>query len=154
MKKHLPGWSDQQRKKAEQQRRMWQDFFSTSEQHETEPVAGLSGDESEGELSAVMARHENELLAYPNVVAVAPGVRTVKGKVTGEYCLVVYVSRKVPRNRLKKGEVLPRRIEGTLVDVVEPYLLKIGMVIRTSSGRRVSDAAYRHLGLAVQQKLF
>ena len=41
----------------------------------------------------------------------------------------------------------------TLVDVVEPYLLKIGMVIRTSSGRRASDLAYRHLGLPVQQKL-
>ena len=42
----------------------------------------------------------------------------------------------------------------TLVDVVEPYLLKIGMVIRTASGRRTSDAAYRHLGVSVQQKLF
>ncbi len=40
----------------------------------------------------------------------------------------------------------------TLVDVVEPFLLKIGMVIRTSSGRRTSDAAYRHLGVPVQQK--
>lgn len=42
----------------------------------------------------------------------------------------------------------------TLVDVVEPYLLKIGMVIRTSSGRRTSDAAYHHLGVPIQQKLF
>ena len=42
----------------------------------------------------------------------------------------------------------------TLVDVVEPFLLKIGMVIRTSSGRRTSDAAYRHLGVPVQRKLF
>ena len=42
----------------------------------------------------------------------------------------------------------------TLVDVVEPYLLKIGMVIRTSSGRKVSEAAYRHLGMPIQQKLF
>ncbi|MDL2275935.1 Holliday junction branch migration DNA helicase RuvB [Desulfosarcina sp. OttesenSCG-928-G10] len=44
----------------------------------------------------------------------------------------------------------------TLVDVVEPYLLKIGMVIRTSSGRRASEAAYRHLSLPVrqQQRLF
>jgi len=42
----------------------------------------------------------------------------------------------------------------TLVDVVEPYLLKIGMVIRTSSGRKVSEAAYRHLELPIQQKLF
>ena len=42
----------------------------------------------------------------------------------------------------------------TLVDVVEPYLLKIGMVIRTSSGRRTSEAAYHHLGVPIQQKLF
>jgi holliday junction DNA helicase RuvB len=42
----------------------------------------------------------------------------------------------------------------TLVDVVEPYLLKIGMVIRTSSGRRAADVAYRHLGVPVQRKLF
>ncbi|PIE61043.1 MAG: Holliday junction branch migration DNA helicase RuvB [Desulfobacterales bacterium] len=33
----------------------------------------------------------------------------------------------------------------TLVDVVEPYLLKIGLVLRTSSGRRASEKAYRHL---------
>lgn len=42
----------------------------------------------------------------------------------------------------------------TLVDVVEPYLLKIGFVIRTSSGRKASESAYRHLGYKVQAKLF
>lgn len=35
----------------------------------------------------------------------------------------------------------------TLVDVVEPYLLKTGMVIRTSAGRRASEAAYAHFGI-------
>jgi Holliday junction DNA helicase RuvB len=35
----------------------------------------------------------------------------------------------------------------TLVDVVEPYLLKIGMIMRTSSGRKTSEAAYNHFGL-------
>ena len=33
----------------------------------------------------------------------------------------------------------------TLVDVVEPFLLKIGLVLRTSSGRKASDKAYHHL---------
>ena len=33
----------------------------------------------------------------------------------------------------------------TLVDVVEPFLLKIGMITRTSSGRKASEAAFRHL---------
>ncbi len=42
----------------------------------------------------------------------------------------------------------------TLVDVVEPYLLKIGMVIRSSSGRKASVAAYNHLGIKAQQQLF
>jgi len=37
----------------------------------------------------------------------------------------------------------------TLVDVVEPYLLKIGMIMRTSSGRKASEAAYRHLGISM-----
>lgn len=35
----------------------------------------------------------------------------------------------------------------TLEDVVEPYLLKIGYVQRTASGRRATADAYRHLGL-------
>jgi len=35
----------------------------------------------------------------------------------------------------------------TLVDMVEPFLLKIGFVIRTPSGRRATEKAYRHLGL-------
>lgn len=42
----------------------------------------------------------------------------------------------------------------TLVDVVEPYLLKVGLIIRTSAGRKAAEAAYRHLGYKMQQKLF
>jgi len=48
----------------------------------------------------------------------------------------------------------------TLVDMVEPYLLKIGYVQRTRQGRMVTDIAYKHLGLergksgGPQQSLF
>lgn len=35
----------------------------------------------------------------------------------------------------------------TLVDVVEPFLLKIGLITRTSSGRKASEAAFKHLGI-------
>src|SRR5207245_1881898 len=34
----------------------------------------------------------------------------------------------------------------TLSEMVEPYLLKIGFVVRTPNGRRVTREAYRHLG--------
>ncbi|PIU57720.1 MAG: Holliday junction branch migration DNA helicase RuvB [Chloroflexi bacterium CG07_land_8_20_14_0_80_51_10] len=36
----------------------------------------------------------------------------------------------------------------TLVDVVEPFLLKIGFVTRTPAGRRIGEAARAHLGQA------
>jgi Holliday junction DNA helicase RuvB len=42
----------------------------------------------------------------------------------------------------------------TLVDIVEPYLLKIGFILRTSSGRKASETAYRHLGFSIQKKFF
>jgi holliday junction DNA helicase RuvB len=35
----------------------------------------------------------------------------------------------------------------TLEDVVEPYLLKAGFVVRTASGRKATEHAYRHLGI-------
>ncbi len=38
----------------------------------------------------------------------------------------------------------------TLVDVVEPFLLKIGFIVRTSSGRKASEEAYRHLGYHIR----
>jgi len=37
--------------------------------------------------------------------------------------------------------------QGTLEDVVEPYLLKIGFVLRTQRGREATSRAYEHLGL-------
>ena len=41
----------------------------------------------------------------------------------------------------------------TLVDVVEPYLLKIGQVVRTSSGRKATEKAYAHLGYPIQRRM-
>ena len=42
----------------------------------------------------------------------------------------------------------------TLVDVVEPYLLKMGLIVRTPSGRKASEAAFKHLGYRIQERLF
>ena len=42
----------------------------------------------------------------------------------------------------------------TLVDVVEPYLLKIGMLLRTSAGRKASESAYQHLNYPRQKQIF
>lgn len=45
----------------------------------------------------------------------------------------------------------------TLVDMVEPFLLKIGFLNRTSAGRKATEHAYRHLNIndsSPQQTLF
>jgi Holliday junction DNA helicase RuvB len=46
----------------------------------------------------------------------------------------------------------------TIMDVVEPYLLQLGYLERTSHGRVATDLAYEHLGISKsaenQQKLF
>ncbi|MCP3943355.1 MAG: Holliday junction branch migration DNA helicase RuvB [Desulfobacteraceae bacterium] len=41
----------------------------------------------------------------------------------------------------------------TLVDVVEPFLLKIGLVLRTSSGRKASEKAYQHLKINLRTQI-
>lgn len=41
----------------------------------------------------------------------------------------------------------------TLVDVVEPYLLKCGLLLRTSAGRKASVKAYEHLRIPYQREL-
>ncbi|MEW5922586.1 MAG: Holliday junction branch migration DNA helicase RuvB [Candidatus Zixiibacteriota bacterium] len=55
------------------------------------------------------------------------------------------------------GATLSEELD-TLVDVVEPYLLKIGFLQRTKRGRMVSSEAVRHLGMKIdksdQQTLF
>ena len=40
---------------------------------------------------------------------------------------------------------------GTIEDVIEPFLVQEGFLIRTPRGRLVTDQAYRHLGLVTSQ---
>ncbi|HZA26115.1 MAG TPA: Holliday junction DNA helicase RuvB C-terminal domain-containing protein, partial [Actinomycetota bacterium] len=42
---------------------------------------------------------------------------------------------------------------GTLEEVYEPYLLKLGFLQRTPRGRVATDLAYRHLGQAPEGRL-
>ena len=40
---------------------------------------------------------------------------------------------------------------GTIEDVIEPYLIQQGFLMRTPRGRVATDKAYLHFGLAVPQ---
>lgn len=120
MKKELPpNWSKQDRLKGKRMSRVWEQFFSGT-QNAGKGRAPLSPNHPGEQVhSAVLARHERALLSYPNVIGVAQGIRTRRGKPTGEHCLIVYVNRKIPKSKLQASEVLPRKIDGVPIDVVE-----------------------------------
>jgi hypothetical protein len=123
MKRELkPSWTAEEKRLGEQNRKAWESFFAKRE------AGGPPADHAKAAEYAAVAdvqhRHQDELLRYPNVVGVASGIRTRKGKPTGEVCLVVYVSRKQPKKTLKPDQVLPRSLDGVPVDVVEAGDLK------------------------------
>ena len=58
-------------------------------------------------------RHEDELLALPNVTGVGIGERA------GEAVIKVFVARKVPASELEPRERVPSSLDGHPVDVEE-----------------------------------
>ena len=40
----------------------------------------------------------------------------------------------------------------TIEDMYEPYLLQLGLLLRTPKGRMISDDAYKHLGLEIPER--
>lgn len=64
-------------------------------------------------IEAVLRKHEDSLLAYPNVNAVGIGERA------GQPVIKIMVSKKVPESELQRDQVLPKELEGYAIDVEE-----------------------------------
>ena len=57
---------------------------------------------------------------YQDVTAVEFGYRKKDGVVKdGEVCLLVWVKKKLPESEIKPKELLPKKIDGVPVDVLE-----------------------------------
>jgi hypothetical protein len=120
MKRELgPSWSAEEEEAAERLRQAWEDYFSAADASAPGPPEPGSTFAEQAGLAQARARHESELMRYPNVVGVSEGVRMRGGRPTGEASLVVYVERKIPRDQLGEDELLPRQVDGVPVDVVE-----------------------------------
>lgn len=65
------------------------------------------------DIEAVLRKHEDALLAYPNVNAVGIGERA------GRPVIKVMVAHRVPEASLEPDQVLPKELEGFAVDVEE-----------------------------------
>jgi hypothetical protein len=73
-------------------------------------------------------------MAMQNVVGVGVGYQVKGGEQTGEYALIVMVSRKLPLAALAPKQVLPKNVSGVNVDVVEVGELR-ALLTRTSRWR-------------------
>lgn len=77
-------------------------------------------------IRAVKARVEDALLALPGVTGVDIDEKRTAGAATGVAALVVFVSHKVPSNRLPAASRIPDHIDGVPTDVRELNILPQG----------------------------
>lgn len=74
------------------------------------------------------------VLGLQNVVGVGVGYKQMGDEDTGEPAFIVYVEKKVPRGDLARGQVVPKKINGLDVDVVEMGRVKM-LGVRTGRER-------------------
>lgn len=79
----------------------------------------MNQDEETRRAIRVQEKYNEQLLALPQVVGTAVGLRKKQGQYTDEVALVVMVERKLPLSRLAPDEVAPQELEGVPVDVLE-----------------------------------
>ena len=71
------------------------------------------------QIKKVKAAHQQMLLTKANVVGVAIGYARRDQSTTEQLGLVVMVSQKLPREMLAEKDLIPRELDGILVDVQE-----------------------------------
>jgi hypothetical protein len=62
------------------------------------------------------------------VTGVSSGTKIRNGVNTGEPCIVVYVPKKKPLSELKPNEIIPKRIDGKLVDIQEAVFRALALM--------------------------
>jgi len=71
------------------------------------------------EVRRIKERHEAELMEKAGVVGCAIGYKQVGGKKTDELSIVCYVIEKKPEGKLRKQDIIPKKIEGIPTDIIE-----------------------------------
>ncbi|MFI5557724.1 serine protease [Amycolatopsis japonica] len=85
-------------------------------------------------LAEVQASEEESLFARQNVVGVALGTKWAGGTDTEEKALTVLVETKLPRDLLRKQDVIPQTVSGVPTDVQEVGVLQAGRSLTATKG--------------------
>lgn len=73
----------------------------------------------EAKIRDILGRHRDDLMRRANVVGVEVGDEVSSGRRTGRTAIRVLVRVKLPGDQLSRADLLPSKIEGTPVDVVQ-----------------------------------
>lgn len=79
----------------------------------------MDQDEMTRRAKRVQEKYNEQLMALPQVVGTAVGLKKRQGQYTNQVAVVVMVERKLPSTQLAPGEAAPRELEGVPVDVME-----------------------------------
>ena len=69
-------------------------------------------------IDAIIAQHGPRLANFPGVVEVWSGFKFRNGRLTKQPAIIISVLKKQPVSKLKKAELLPKKLDGVPVDVV------------------------------------
>jgi hypothetical protein len=101
-------------------------------------------------LKEIKAAKRDGLISLPNVTGVGIGRKVVGGKYTDQMAIRVYVSKKLPKERLKGDERIPGEVEDVPTDVLqigEPRLLTHTTHARPArGGDSIGDCILIHEG--------
>ena len=79
----------------------------------------LLSQEEFNRLREIKRRNRDKLFRLPNVNGVGIGFKEVNGESTDQIAIRVYVTKKLSKEKLKRDELIPSGIEGTVTDVIE-----------------------------------
>lgn len=80
---------------------------------------------------------KKKIAGYSGVVAVGVGLKVRGGEKTNQTALVVSVKEKLPREAVKKKELIPESVEGLVTDVIESDVIKIQQIDPTKRHRPI-----------------
>src|SRR3989441_7494313 len=89
------------------------------------------------------AANEASIFARANVVGVAIGNKSIRGRETDERCIVVFVEAKRPEAELRRWDVVPKAFGGVRTDIVETgrfHALEMAQAVAVGGTKRFGPA--------------
>jgi len=95
------------------------------------------------EIKRLKSANEKKLMSLEGVTGIGVGEQITNGQRTGTVCIRVYVSKKKPKSKVSKEQMIPANINGIPTDVIErEFVLHPAKVSLENVERMVDSTTY------------